>query len=1145
MRFESLILDCYGPFLRQDLDFDPLPGRINLLVAPNGAGKSVLRAAFADLLFNIHPQSPMIFAHPASRLRLTARVRLADGGSQVLARRKGQGNTLSDGAAPIPPETLRQLLGGADSRLFGDLFALDSHRLREGGAALSRSSGRLGHMLLAGSGGLGQVQRLLETFVRDRDAIGRADLRQIAKPLWRAADEAREAGRQLAQAALRPDAWLGMEKRAAAAERQLAALRDERVAVEAELARLTALRAVRPWLRHRDDAVSVLAAADDVPRLQPGFEARWRLAVEAHVRATAAATESARRFADAEAALEDQAPDTTLLDAAETIEAVLRDAVTALNATNHLPDIEAKGRQAELEAARLRGELGWDATVPLPAAPALRKAREVLAGRAGRVANAEGAARELERARQRVDLAQSELEALPPAEDNAALEALLREIRAAGDPASRLDATRRARRDAEAALEAALAALPERALTREQLRETRAPAEPALVACEAALTKAEEVWRDALRLRDGLVRERAGVEAALAQLRREAALPEPGALAAARTDRDRLWDTVSAGGAAASVAFERALRHADAIADTLIAHATQVADAEAQRRRIDDIAQRQSAAEAGCAAAAAGLRQAQDGLATLAQAAGAPGGIVPAVLRSFLAARSTALDCAVRLDRARAEAADLTAAMAEAARRLANAGVAGDGLAALLTAAEARVAAAREATTARKAALAEAQKAGRDQQERSAAEAQARQDLAAWNAAWREAVAALARPADESPAATGAALELVDQLCSQESTAATAGIRIRDMRAAIENFAAGIAALCARVAPDLAGLPPQQAAAQLQKMLRAQRDAVARQEAQLRNRAAAQQAAAGADEKARAAAAELAALRAALGVADNDTAVAQLERVRRVTEAAVTLAEARQHILSQGGGRTETELDALAAAGDAAAEHARIDTLTVRQAELGPLVEAASAEARSAAEERDRAGKGDDAQAAAARREAALATLARHAEEALVLHAAASLLRAGLEAGRDEAGLRTVARIGAVFRDLTGGAHAGVSVQDDGTDRVLVALEADGATCKQVDELSEGTRDQLFLALRLVALEDYVAANPPLPFIADDILQTFDDTRAAAALRALLDLSAHVQVIVLTHHPHVQALARALPAGTVHTVVLPHLAAAA
>jgi uncharacterized protein YhaN len=236
MRLDSLILDSYGPFLNQELIFDPAPGRINLLVAPNGAGKSVLRGAFSDLLFNIGHQSPMTFAYPAARLRLTARVRLEGGGTRVLMRRKGQGNTLSDGVAPIAPEDLRTLLGGADALLFRDLFALDSHLLREGGLALSRSSGRLGQMLLAGSGGLGAVQRLLEGLVRDRDAIGRADHRHIARPLWRAAADAAEAGRRLTQAALRPDAWQGMEKQAAEAERQLAALREERVAVASSFA---------------------------------------------------------------------------------------------------------------------------------------------------------------------------------------------------------------------------------------------------------------------------------------------------------------------------------------------------------------------------------------------------------------------------------------------------------------------------------------------------------------------------------------------------------------------------------------------------------------------------------------------------------------------------------------------------------------------------------------------------------------------------------------------------------------------------------------------------------------------------------------------------------------------------------------------
>ena len=1133
MRLVSLILDSYGPFLNQELTFDPTPGRINLLVAPNGAGKSVLRGAFSDLLFDIGHQSPMTFAYPAARLRLTARVRLEGGGTRVLMRRKGQGNTLSDGAEPIAPEDLRGLLGGADQDLFEALFALDSHALRRGGGELSHSKGQLGHMLLAGGGGLG-TERLRDEMIRDRDAIGRADHRHIARPLWRAAAEAAEAGRWLAHAALRPDAWQGMEKRAADTERQLAVLREERVALEAELSGLTALRAVRPWLARRDAALAVLAAAGEVPRLEPDFEVRWHRAVEEHVRFGAAAAERVRQAAEA-ATLAGQAPDTTLLQAAGQIEQVLRDAVTAASATNDLPHVEAGYHDAVVEAARLRRELGWEATVPLPPAPALRAARELLTARTGLVADAENTARELAKARQHLKGARADLDALPPAEDTAALAALVRDLRAAGDPARRLDTARRARRDAEAALVAALAALPERALTREQLAESKAPAEATLAACEAALTEAETACRDALRECRGVVRDRAGAEADLAALTRTAALPEPGALAAARAARDRLWDDLRDGAAADAVGFERALRHADAVADTLIAHATQAAKAEGLRQDIETFAARQSAAELACKGTAERLTRAQEDLAALAGAAGAPAQAMPAALRAFLAARDTALQRGIALDRARAEEADLVAALDEAARGLADLGVAGEGLAPMLGAAETRVADFRDAVAARKAALADvpqsrARHAGPHRRrgpgmpgaggvDGGVARCRGRVGAARWGVAGGH----------RRGAGTGRAV-------------ARAGNRRRFrecphpayMRAAIDGFAAGIAALCAQVAPDLAALPPREAAVRLRSMLRAQQDAATLRQADLRKRDKALAQAAEAGGKARAAATELAALRAALGAVDDEAAAAQLDRVRRVATADKELAEARRHIATQGGDQPEAQLEAMAAA-SSAEEELRIGALEARQAKLGPLIEAASAEARSAAEERDRAGQGEAAQEAAARREAALATLARHAEEALVLHAAISLLRAGMAAGRDTEGSAAVARIGAVFRQITGGAHAEVAVQDDGTDRVLVALETDGTTAKLVGELSEGTSDQLYLALRIAALEAYVRANPPLPFIADDVLQTFDDVRATAALRALLDLSAHVQVIVLTHHPHVQTLARALPAGAVHS----------
>ena len=196
--------------------------------------------------------------------------------------------------------------------------------------------------------------------------------------------------------------------------------------------------------------------------------------------------------------------------------------------------------------------------------------------------------------------------------------------------------------------------------------------------------------------------------------------------------------------------------------------------------------------------------------------------------------------------------------------------------------------------------------------------------------------------------------------------------------------------------------------------------------------------------------------------------------------------------------------------------------------------DAAAEEQRLAAELR-RIESGENALVAEESRQAAIASLTRVRDEALLYHAAACLLHAGLDrlrAGEDSGLLR---RIGHAFSRITGGAYCGVDADEDEKGApFLGALEAGAARTKRVAQLSEGTRDQLFLALRLVMLEDYAHRAPAPPFIADDLLQTFDDySRTANALAALADLSQRVQVIVLSHHRRLADAARGLPEGII------------
>ncbi|MGZ8996522.1 MAG: ATP-binding protein, partial [Rhodospirillales bacterium] len=120
-----------------------------------------------------------------------------------------------------------------------------------------------------------------------------------------------------------------------------------------------------------------------------------------------------------------------------------------------------------------------------------------------------------------------------------------------------------------------------------------------------------------------------------------------------------------------------------------------------------------------------------------------------------------------------------------------------------------------------------------------------------------------------------------------------------------------------------------------------------------------------------------------------------------------------------------------------------------------------------------------------------------------------------------------LARAESLFRALTLGSFVRFRIDYDDADRpCLLGVRSDGSTCP-TSGMSDGTRDQLFLALRLAAIERYLGEAEPLPFIADDLFVHFDDARASAGLESLIALGGKTQVLLFTHHRHLAELARA------------------
>jgi len=173
---------------------------------------------------------------------------------------------------------------------------------------------------------------------------------------------------------------------------------------------------------------------------------------------------------------------------------------------------------------------------------------------------------------------------------------------------------------------------------------------------------------------------------------------------------------------------------------------------------------------------------------------------------------------------------------------------------------------------------------------------------------------------------------------------------------------------------------------------------------------------------------------------------------------------------------------------------------------------------------------------AATDQQAAVAALRRITEEATLMHLAALLLDASLTQVEIAGTSVLLSRIAELFRTITGGTYTRLEVDDpgDGSAGLIAVQGAFPDERKAVADLSEGERDQLFLALRLAAIEDHVDTAPPLPFVCDDILQTFDDDRATAAMQALVQLSESVQVILLSHHRHLAGLSARLAPERIH-----------
>ncbi|MGI4810357.1 MAG: AAA family ATPase [Janthinobacterium lividum] len=1141
MRLRRLELARYGKFTDRTIDFGPAASDapdLHIVYGPNEAGKSTLLSGFLDLLFGIELQSRYGFLHSYETMRVGACLELSDGSHELMRVKKPQPTLRDAHDRPVAQTLLAGALSGLDRVAYRTMFSLDDETLESGGNSILASNGELGQLLFSASAGLAELSQTLLAIRTDADGFakyrGRAGELQKLKSSLATLKQEREA------IDVQAGAYAQLTKTRDDAERDYRVALTELTRQQAELAQLRRLRLGIPRLAAWRALTDKLERYGSLPAVPASWQTELpQLEQQAshHRSATERTGEAVQRLTDALAGLPlDPAAAARSSQVAQLESHRARDLTAQLD----LPPRRADLVRTDEAVRRILVDIGR-ADEPDPRTLLLTVAQagifdDLLSQRSGIAATLATANDELVDAAHALATARDRLGPNLAAPAGLALVAAALSAWQSSDHGLRRRAAMKARDHNDDALARGLGALQ--------------PWSGDAAVLAALATPSDRIVQEWMEEADHCTLEVARRHEQIEQLETElrprqadlAALPTPPPDqdgAELRTRREAAWaEHRRTLDAASADCFETALRHDDAAAFTRLlderSHAQRHATTQAVRLKTAELdAARQMAADA----AEARQRYASRLATALAQISPALAPLSAAEVAAWLPLRQTALaawtqrrDAERDIAEAHADEAELRARLQAALTRTTTAfdpAAPTDTLAVL----------ARE-TLEREARLdllrndvAQCERALRTRE--PAVEKAARADRA-WQAAWQAACADCrldaAAPVDTvrailaTTAALGPALEKHGDLAG----------RIRDMEQDQLAFAEAVARLAADLDLPTSGRSSSDLAAALvdrvQSALRAEAERVrlerALAEATDADRAARQAASAHAgrvDEMMRALKAS-----SLLDVAD------RLRDIREKAELEVQAEHARRELLatldvadpadaqSLLAGHTDIALE-----GEEAALLTPLDALEQRIRTLFA--------AREAAADRIAAVGGDDLVARIEeRRRTQLLEIEDKAQHYLRLRIGIAAAERALRAYRDQHRSSMMQQASVAFSLISRGAYTGLATQPGRDGDILVAMAADGGS-KLAHDLSKGARFQLYLALRAAGYREFAKLRPTVPFIADDIMETFDDFRAEETLKLLADMARLGQVIYLTHHGHLRDIAeRVVPGIRVH-----------
>jgi uncharacterized protein YhaN len=1145
MRIINLDLERYGPFTGQKLTFQP-GAKLHIVYGRNEAGKSCSLAAITDLFFGIDPRTRYDFLHEGKELRIGATIESHDGSRLAFQRRKGNKNTLLDTAGgPLNDDALLPFLGSLSRAVFCHAFGLNTEKLREGAEEMLKSEGEVGASLFAAASGLRGLTDLRQSLESEADRIfaPRAAKDRI---FYQALDRFETARKAIRELELKAGDWKARNERIEELGAKLTQIKDERRQKAVEQARLSRLKRVAPLLRQIDGDIETLGTLGDLPEFPASFTERLRDSLGALAEAT---DESGRAKAEHDKAKQDLTEisvDEALLAKAGDVQQLFGETAAYANDRRDMPRIQAEADEYSALLGQLAVRLGLSEVAhveeqqPSDAAQALTRSlisegktlKQALSTHRRTLLTETDALAVLEQQRaERGAL----IDPRPLHEKFVAFSPVLKQMEKRGETERILTAEVRSLSQAAARLDPPVSNL-------DVLAKASLPAPETIGRFRQQLDGVAEKVRRATEQVEIAADAIAAANTKLQELTSGHPVPSADAIAAERAARDQAWNRLRGslmgepeilGGASVEDTipiFERHTAEADRLADAAATDAERVAAYAAENRRLKEEQRKEVDTKSRLETLEEERRQLLEGW----HAAWVPAALTPlppAEMAVWLTGVKALLERAEKRDALKDEIDRIDGALRAIAPALeALADEIGQprakGLDAGLLAQ--RIEVRLKEITASWDEARDSETSARDTQIRidklRKAELEATGKLEAWSVKWHAATTGLGLAAtatvEEAEAALLAWKEVPGAIRERDNRAR----RVAGMKRNIEDFEAQAGLLAEALAPDLLSLPRDIVVKTLADHLTTARGADARKEQATKRLTEAIRIRDEAGTKLKEADATISKLSETLpqGLDLSDL----LARLARRELLSGSLTERRGQLMAQGDGFSEEQLRADIATYNADGAEAALKELAADDDLLDGQAQEVFAERDRAMRDRATLEQGVGAEVALQQRRNAEAELVDAAHEWSVLKLGAMLIGQVIDRHRASQQDPLMARAGELFTTLTGGAFSGLGqdFNEDDTPR-LVGRRASGKLVP-VAGLSEGTRDQLYLALRLAYLEEYSARAEAAPFIGDDLFTSFDEDRTASGLAALAAVGNRVQTILFTHHRHVVDIAR-------------------